>query len=141
MLKAMLRRYRISQLEREYRSACAYICNIVYGHQRDAELLKQQEIFLEAKGKLFVNGPTIGGLTWMLWYKARYNWWVAKERRFTKWLLKATPYIKVGRAVHCMNPGSPAHVQMQEKVDAFYKKYDWIIASYTEARNRHLGVK
>lgn len=141
MLKAVLRRSRILQLEREYRDECERIGRIMHGNQLQDHLLQEQERFLKAKGELFVKGPTVGGLMWMLWYKARYKWWVAKERRFTKWILKATPYIKVGRVIHCMNPGSPAHVKMQAKVDVFYKKYDWIVASYTEARNRHLGVK
>lgn len=141
MLKAMLRRHRISQLQCEHNDECERISRIAHGTQRQELMLKEQERFLQAKGELFIKGPTIGGLAWMLWYKGRYNWWVAKERRFTKWLLKATPYIKVSRQVHCMNPGSPAHIKMQAKVDAFYKKYDWIVASYTEARNRHLGVK
>lgn len=141
MLRAVLRRLRILRLEREYNNEVKHVREHSRWEYKQTEMLRLQNKFLEDKAKVFKDGPTMGGLLWMLWYGGRYKWWVAKERRFTNWILKATPYIKVGRQVHSMEPGSSAQIKMQERVDRFYAKYDWIVASYTEARNRHLGVK
>lgn len=139
MFKALRQRFRLSRLTAEYvRQARSVDGPNVSTADRQQYLTDNQEWYLAAKAKIFNDDRTIGNQIFWLGYNLRYKWWVRKERKFTQWILRKTPYIKVGRTLRGMPEAEGRRPRYQAIVDAFYERYDYVVASTTEARKRHL---